>query len=354
MLAPYEREIDKLSSWGFGAGVTSGRHSWNKLGCCRGTSSRMGDEEISDAVGAAAHCEEPSIAAFADRIYGNPRIAQKIRHSPALQRAVLHLDNQDSVIAFQTLVSLHLWCRFIRFLFESVVLSPRPEPDPSKPKVDLEQLHFGSIEVDEAVTLIEKPESRTPKRTRIHVMIDRAEKLAGTQDRCVVLKIANSRFLDFIRKSQREKAFLQACRLQALDKQQIVKVLITDLLHRWSIEEQNELLRKGILNEKAAVEETVDPSKFRDVDLTYVVKRSMETVTLHLAFQEVRTSVLADSGGDPIWDCEGGVAACRAVTYSSRKDRWSADSLLATGDKRKRAKKQAMFLDEKRSKSKCS
>jgi hypothetical protein len=84
----------------------------------------MGDEQINDAVGGAAHCEEPSIvgmlttdvleactcdivpicshlfpvlsanqsflqAAFADRIYGNPRIAQKIRHSPALQRAVL-------------------------------------------------------------------------------------------------------------------------------------------------------------------------------------------------------------------------------------------------------------------------
>lgn len=75
---------------------------------------RMGDEQINDAVGGAAHCEEPSIvgmlttdvleAAFADRIYGNPRIAQKIRHSPALQRAVL------------------------------------PEPDPAKPKVELEHL----------------------------------------------------------------------------------------------------------------------------------------------------------------------------------------------------------------------
>ena len=29
------------------------------------------------------------------------------------------------------------------------------------------------------VTLIEKPENRTPKRTRIHIMVDRAEKLAG-------------------------------------------------------------------------------------------------------------------------------------------------------------------------------
>ena len=75
------------------------------------------------------------------------------------------------------------------------------------------------------------------------------------------------RFIDFVKKSQREKAFLQACRLQALvclsaetaasaeltflsviiaeDKQQIVKGLVTDLLQRWSIEEQNEQLRRG-------------------------------------------------------------------------------------------------------------
>ena len=33
-------------------------------------------------------------AAFADRVYGNPRIAQKIRHSPALQRAVLRLGSE--------------------------------------------------------------------------------------------------------------------------------------------------------------------------------------------------------------------------------------------------------------------
>ena len=29
------------------------------------------------------------------------------------------------------------------------------------------------------MTLIEKPESRVPKRTRIHVILERAEKLAG-------------------------------------------------------------------------------------------------------------------------------------------------------------------------------
>ena len=45
-------------------------------------------------------------AAFADRIYGNPRIAQKIRHSPALQRAVLCLDLQ-SLLDLGTLTKIH-------------------------------------------------------------------------------------------------------------------------------------------------------------------------------------------------------------------------------------------------------
>ena len=60
--------------------------------------------------------------------------------------------------------------------------------------------------------------------------------------------MGKKRFLDFIKKSQREKAFLQACRVQALEKQQQVKEHIKDLLARWAIEEQNELLRKGALH----------------------------------------------------------------------------------------------------------
>lgn len=69
--------------------------------------------------------------------------------------------------------------------------------------------------------------------------------------------------MDFIKKSQREKAFLQACRVQALDKQQLVKEHIKDLLARWAIEEQNELLRKGFLTIADKPDEGVDPNKFR-------------------------------------------------------------------------------------------
>lgn len=59
-----------------------------------------------------------------------------------------------------------------------------------------------------------------------------------------------------------------------------------------------------------------------DLTKAYVMNEVMKRSTLqtlHLAFQEVRSSVLADSGGDPIWDCEGKVTVCRAVPYSSCK-----------------------------------
>lgn len=555
---------------------------------------RMGDEQINDAVGGAAHCEEPSIvgmlttdvleAAFADRIYGNPRIAQKIRHSPALQRAVLpepdpakpkveleHLSAQEKAEVFETISSavrsgLDEMAKLVAVLH----LMPG-EPIFTTDSLDESVFYIeeGRVEVKADVTLIEKPESRTPKRTRIHIMLERAEKLAGnsifdkldpyvivklgeykrfqtpvqwntgvnpffnydgtltfngeeevtftvmdydkftsdslcgsctipvhtltdgyngkadlyrpkssvnmmsstdsdlmekagklffsvkwdyeafnplippktktwpdqvlfnlfqdsiwgherlmlqnvfmralqgaasstkyrlelanfsiraaelkgTEDRCVVMKIANSRFIDFIKKSQREKAFLQACRLQALDKQQIVKGLITDLLQRWSIEEQNEQLRRGLLGD-APVEEAVDPNKFHSMYngvKAHIRIRNATNLTSGGWFdkldpytivrfrgskEEVRTSVLADSGSDPIWDCEGSMTYHGEVALEISVwdfDRYSADSLLATGvvqveqfcsgfdgmiplsiagNKRKRAKKQAMI-----------
>ena len=93
------------------------------------------------------------------------------------------------------------------------------------------------------------------------------------------------RFLEFIKKSQREKAFVQACRAQALDtcqcrvssscncrseqstfcnrspvpvlvlgwqceeKQSTIREHVKDLMQRWENEEQNELLRKGTKRE---------------------------------------------------------------------------------------------------------
>mmetsp|Transcript_11914 Transcript_11914/g.20426 ORF Transcript_11914/g.20426 Transcript_11914/m.20426 type:complete len:776 (-) Transcript_11914:60-2387(-) len=555
---------------------------------------RMGDEQINDAVGGAAHCEEPSIvgilttdvleAAFADRIYGNPRIAQKIRHSPALQRAVLpepdpskpkveleHLSAQEKAEVFETISgAVRSGLDEMAKLVAVLHLMPG-EPIFTTDSLDESVFYVeeGRVEVKADVTLIEKPESRTPKRTRIHIMLERAEKLAGnsifdkldpyvivklgeykrfqtpvqwnmgvnpffnydgtltfngeeevtftvmdydkftadslcgsctipvntltdgyngkadlyrpkssvnmisstdsdlmekagkiffsvkwdyeafnplippktktwpdqvlfnlfqdsiwgherlmlqnvfmkalqgaasstkyrlelsnfsiraaelkgTDDRCVVMKIANNRFLDFVKKSQREKAFLQACRLQALDKQQIVKGLITDLLQRWSIEEQTEQLRRGILGD-APVEEAVDPNKFRSMyngvkahirirngaNLTsggWFDKLDPYTIVrFRGSKEEVRTSVLADSGGDPIWDCEGSMTYHGEVALEISVwdfDRWNADNLLATGvvqveqfctgfdgmiplsiagNKRKRAKKQAMI-----------
>jgi len=556
---------------------------------------RLGDEQIHAAVGGAAHCEEPCIvgimttdvleAAFADRIYGNPRIAQKIRHSPALQRAVLpepdpskpkveleHLTAKEKAEVFETISgAVRSGLDEMAKLVAVLHLMPG-EPIFTTESLDESVFYIeeGRVEVKADVTLIEKPESRTPKRTRIHILIDRAEKLAGnsmfdkldpyiicklgeykrfqtpvmwnagvnpffnydgtltfngedevtftvmdydrftadglcgsctipvdtltdgytgkvdlyrpkssvnmisssdsdlmekagklffsvkwdyeafnplippkqktwpnqvlfnlfqdslwgherlmlqnvfmkalqgaasstnyrleldnfsiraaelkgTEDRCVVLKIANSRFMDFVKKSQREKAFLQACRLQALDKQQIVKAHITDLMGRWAIEEQNEQLRRGILGPKQATEEAVDPNKFRATYRgvkAHIRIRNAANLTAGGWFdkldpyailrfrgskEEVRTSVLADSGSDPIWDCEGSMTYHGEVALEISVwdfDRYSSDSLLATGvvqveqfctgfdgmiplsiagDKRKRAKKQAMI-----------
>ncbi|CAJ1352192.1 unnamed protein product [Effrenium voratum] len=556
---------------------------------------RLGDEEINDALGGAAHCEEPSIvailtadvleASFADRAYGNTRIAQRIRHAPALQRAMLpEPDPTKPKIELETL-SADAKAEVFETISNAVrtglddmskvvsVLHPSPG-DLILTTESLDESVFyveeGSVEIRADVRLTEKPESRTPKRTRIRVYLERAEKLAGdsifdkldpycivklgeykrfqtpvqwnvgvnpffnyegvltfnkeeeitftvmdydrfsaddlcgscsmpvdkltdgwsgkvdllrpkssvnimssddaeltevagklffsvkwdyetfnplippktkswpqqvlfnlrndniwgherlmlgpvfmralegaanslsyrlnldnftmraaelkgTSDRCVVLKIANKRFLDFIKKSQREKPFLQACRGQALEKQQIVREHIKVLLERWSIEEQNELLRKGILTVKNVPEEAVDPNKFR---MTY--RGVKATITIRNAAnlssdgwfdkldpyaiarfrgsrEEVRTSVLADAGGDPIWDCAGSVIYNGEVALEISVwdyDRYSADNLLATGvvqveqfctgfdgmiplsvagDRRKRATKQAMI-----------
>ncbi|CAJ1461890.1 unnamed protein product, partial [Effrenium voratum] len=60
---------------------------------------RLGDECMMDIVGGAAQCEEPCIigvlgtevleAAYADRAFGNRKIALSMRHAPALSRVVL-------------------------------------------------------------------------------------------------------------------------------------------------------------------------------------------------------------------------------------------------------------------------
>jgi len=556
---------------------------------------RLADEEINDAIGGSAHCEEPCMvgivtgdvleACFADRVFGNRRIAQKIRHSVALARAVLpepdptkprvdpeSLSEAERTELFETCSSavktaLDEMSRLV------AVLHPKPG-DEILTTDSLDESVFyveeGSVEVRADVTLIERPESRPPKRTRLHVYIEKAEKLAGesifdkldpycivklgeykrfqtpvqwnmgvnpvfnyegvltfngeeeltitvmdydkftsddlcgnctllvddladgwrgkvelrrpksavgmmmkedadltepagkvflsvkwdyetynvmvapkqrtwtdqalftlqknqvwgherlmlgsvfakalegaaaalpyrlhlenfamyaaeqkgVMDRIVVMKIANQRFLEFIKKSQREKAFVQACRAQALEKQSTIREHVKDLMQRWENEEQNELLRKGILGSKGAPEEAVDPSKFRmaykGVKATISIRNAANLsggswfdkldpyaiVRFRGSREEVRTSVLADAGGDPIWDCEGKVTYNGEVALEVSVwdyDRWTADTLLATGvvqveqfcsgfdgmiplsvggDKRKRTKKQAMI-----------
>ncbi|CAE7619640.1 unnamed protein product [Symbiodinium natans] len=166
---------------------------------------RLGDEEINDAVGGAAHCQEPCMvgivtgdvleACFADRFFGNRRIAQKIRHSTALARAVLPEPDPskprvdpESLTASARAELFETCSSAVKTALDDMsrlvaVLHPKPG-DEILTTASLDESVFyveeGSFALTAMqVTLTERPESRPPKRTRIHVYIDRAEKLAG-------------------------------------------------------------------------------------------------------------------------------------------------------------------------------
>mmetsp|Transcript_62878 Transcript_62878/g.123812 ORF Transcript_62878/g.123812 Transcript_62878/m.123812 type:complete len:280 (+) Transcript_62878:135-974(+) len=170
-----------------------------------------------------------------------------------------------------------------------------------------------------------------------------------------VWKASKARFLEFVKYTGREKPFLQACRVSALEKQTHMKGLCKQLIRKWEIERESVKLRKGLLNGTASaqVDEAVDPSTFRIAYRGYkahVIVRN----ALHLSggglFDRLdpyvllrfrgskqppfRTSVLSDSGSDPIWDNEGdmlynGETALEVSVWDY--DRLSADDLIGTG-----------------------
>ncbi|CAJ1352196.1 unnamed protein product, partial [Effrenium voratum] len=173
----------------------------------------------------------------------------------------------------------------------------------------------------------------------------------GTNDKIVLLKASKKRFVDFVKKSQKEKQFLQTCRGSTLDKQQIIKGIIKMLIDRWETEDQADNMRKGVyFNNK--VEEAVDPMKFR---VAYRGAKAHITVRNALNLSgggwfdkldpyailrfrgsksEFRTSVLQDAGGDPIWNCEGYLAYNGEVALEISVwdyDPYSSDDLVGTG-----------------------
>lgn len=166
-----------------------------------------------------------------------------------------------------------------------------------------------------------------------------------------VWKIAGPRFVDFVKQCGRLNPFVQACRVSALEKQQLMKALATRLVQKWEVEEQQDLMQNG-LPEAPAIEEAMDPSHFRvayrGVKAHISVRNAVNlrgggwfdkldpyaVVRFRGSRQEFRTSVLHDVGADPVWDCEG------SLTYNGETalemsvwdyDKYSADDLLATG-----------------------
>jgi len=147
----------------------------------------------------------------------------------------------------------------------------------------------------------------------------------GASEMAIVWKVSKQRFLDFTKHCGREKQFVQACRVSALEKQTQVKELLNRLIKRWEQEEQMTYLRSGAFMKGNQVQESMDPSRF---------KRTFKGVKAHISVRnalnlsgggwwdkmdtyaivkfrgasaknEFRTSVLADAGSDPVWDNEG-------------------------------------------------
>jgi len=171
----------------------------------------------------------------------------------------------------------------------------------------------------------------------------------GANEKITLLKASKKRFVDFVRKSQREKQFLQSCRGSLLDKQTTIKGIIKLLIDRWDTEEAADTMRKGLTMTK--VQEAVDPSRFR---VAYRGAKAHITVRNALNLSgggwfdkldpyaivrfrgnkaEFRTSVLQDAGSDPIWNCEGylpynGEVALEISVWDY--DHYSSDDLVGT------------------------
>jgi len=164
---------------------------------------RICDEAIHTDMAASARCEDPCTigilsvqaleTAFSDRAFGNRRIAQMVRNVPALTRIVepeggLGKDGrvmqqngaEGSEDEAKKSGSIQFGLRDLSKIATAVhvdsgmdVLSEEPIDD------NLLIVSKGGLEVRADVQLTERLESIPPKRVRLRLYIDRAEKLAG-------------------------------------------------------------------------------------------------------------------------------------------------------------------------------
>lgn len=170
---------------------------------------RLGGETVQARVCAAAKCEEPCVVgcittsvievAFADRAFGNGRIAQMVKGVPALHRVVapdgaaakpLHdthrstskgfasepegtQDIQESNTVTRALTHMSKIASTLHLNHGVSVLSDEPLAE------NILVVSRGAIVVRGDVTLVEKLDSIPPRKVRLRLFIDRAEKLAG-------------------------------------------------------------------------------------------------------------------------------------------------------------------------------
>lgn len=175
---------------------------------------RLGDEGMRDIVATSAKAEEPSMCgmltsqvletAFADRAFGNKRIAQMVKSVPSLARIVQpekkhksleqrqreaeeekrakaqgreHKPKDDDSVTSEAILS---GLRDLSKISTGVhVASGQPVRSDEPLDENLLIVSKGGLEVRADVTLTERLESLPPKKVRINCHIERAEKLAG-------------------------------------------------------------------------------------------------------------------------------------------------------------------------------
>lgn len=160
----------------------------------------LGDESMRDHVYCSARCEEPCMiglltaqvmeTAFADRAFGNRRIAQMVKNVPALTR-VVHPEKKpgkqrvqeeadskkpdlESGAILAGLRGLSTIATAVHVASGQEVLSADPIEE------NMLIVSKGRLEVRSNIFLTERLENLPPKRTRINIHVAKAEKLSDT------------------------------------------------------------------------------------------------------------------------------------------------------------------------------
>uniref|UniRef100_A0A7S0FFI7 C2 domain-containing protein n=1 Tax=Pyrodinium bahamense TaxID=73915 RepID=A0A7S0FFI7_9DINO len=181
----------------------------------------------------------------------------------------------------------------------------------------------------------------------------------GTNQVTTCWKISRHHLLELLQATRREKKFVQECQIAALQKQAVVKKLITQLIEKFEREEATKQAwavplspPQGARNRLTSIDQPLDAESFRAAycgSLAGIVVRSAAhlppggwfrrlqpyaVLRFRGSTAELRTSVLADVGGDPVWNCEGSLLyggekalEISVLDYNDRKN----DELVAVG-----------------------